>query len=158
MHAAQRFNVFGEPVEVLVSTAMTNGSFAAITQTCAPGGGPPPHKHANEDEIFTVLEGEFELFDGREWHPLPRGEVGHALRGQVHTFRNCGTTKGKILIVATPGGLDVYLRSISGLVMPQDAAELVEISEPFGIAFVPPPMPATQDEMPQAGLAPPSAS
>ncbi len=131
------FNVFGEPVEILVSSQQTGGSFCIITQTCQPGGGPPPHSHSNDDEIFTTIEGEFELFDGTAWHPLRKGEVLRGTRGGVHTFRNSGSEVGKILIIASPGGLDRYLVEIAPLVMPQDAEKLFAISAPYGITFPP---------------------
>ena len=135
MTTANTFTVFGDPVEILISSEATHGAFSVLTQTCHPGGGPPPHVHRLEDEIFTTLDGEFELFDGSTWHPLRRGDVRYALRGQVHAFRNSGTALGKILVTVTPGGLDHYLRAISLLVMPQDIAELISISEPYGLAF-----------------------
>jgi uncharacterized cupin superfamily protein len=136
MNTNKSFTVFGELVEVLASNAGTNGSFSMITQVCEPGGGPPPHSHEREDEVFSTLEGEFELFDGAEWRKLEKGEHRVALRGSIHTFRNCGSTKGKILCIATPGGLDEYLEAISPVVMPQDHRKLIEISNTFGIKFV----------------------
>ena len=30
-------------------------------------GKPPQHRHLGEDEIFTVIDGEFEFFDGESW-------------------------------------------------------------------------------------------
>lgn len=138
MSSNQTFTVFGEPVEVLVSSAETHGSFCILVQTCPPGGGPPPHVHAKEDEIFTPLEGEFELFDGKQWHPLIKGQYKHTLRGQVHTFRNAGPMEGKMLVIVTPGGLDEYLKAISPLQMPQDLQRLTEISDNYGIKFITP--------------------
>lgn len=138
MSVQKRFTVFGQPVEVLASSRSTQGSFTVIRQTCAPGEGVPPHVHAKEDEFFTTLEGEFELFDGQNWRKLPPGESGFALRGQAHAFRNSGATTATMLVFCSPGGLDEYLESISSLRMPQDMERLVQISEPHGIRFVPP--------------------
>ena len=136
MTSAERsFRVFGDPVEILVSAEESGGACVVVTQTCAPGGGPPPHSHVHEDEVFTTLEGEFELFDGVTWHPLRQGETHFASRGGVHTFRNCGAVAGKILIMAIPGRLDRYLQAISPLRMPGDVAQLVAISDPYGITF-----------------------
>lgn len=135
MTALKRFHIFGEPVEVLLTGDMTNGSLAVITQTCEPGGGPPPHSHTKEDEIFTVLEGDFEVFDGSAWRPLPRGQAAFGPRGGMHSFRNCGKTTGVVQIVASPAGLEMYLEAISTLQMPQDMEKLLEISREYGIAF-----------------------
>lgn len=138
MSTGKTFTVFGQPVEVLASSRSTSGSFTALTQTCQPGEGVPPHVHANEDEFFTVLEGEFELFDGERWSKLEKGQSGFKLRGQPHAFRASGTGTGKMLVFCSPGGLDEYLESISKLTMPQDLERLVQISEPRGIRFLPP--------------------
>ncbi|HVG26147.1 MAG TPA: cupin domain-containing protein [Acidobacteriaceae bacterium] len=138
MKALKQFPVFGEAVEVMATTKATGGSFAMLVQTSPPGGGPPPHVHANEDEIFQVLEGEYEMFDGERWNKVPKGEHVYTLRGQVHTFRNCGRTDGKMLCIATPGGLDEYLEEISVLQVPQDMERLMAISERYGIRFITP--------------------
>jgi quercetin dioxygenase-like cupin family protein len=139
MKIVKQFKVFGEPVKVLVTSEETGRSFAAIHQTSPPGGGPPPHIHYNEDEIFTVIEGEYEIFDGAVWHKLVKGETAYALRGQVHTFRNCGSTVGTIQAVIVPGtGMDCYLEEISALHMPDDVAQLKQISDRYGIEFITP--------------------
>lgn len=139
MKIVKQFKVFGEPVKVLVTSEETGGSFAAIHQTSPPGGGPPPHIHYLEDEVFTVIEGEFEIFDGVAWHKLAKGETASALRGRVHTFRNCGSTPGTIQAIIIPGtGMDNYLEKISVLTMPGDAPQLKEISDRYGIKFIAP--------------------
>ena len=135
MKPLKSFTVFGEPVEVLVDSQMTNGAFSVITQTSPPGGGPPPHGHTNEDEVFTVLEGDFEIFDGTAWHPLPPGSTARGVRGGVHCFRNSGTGPGKMQIIISPSGLEEYLEEISPLAIPQDMDKLLEVSERYGITF-----------------------
>lgn len=138
MKAAKQFRVFGELVDVMIPSEATNGSFSMVVQTCPPGGGPPPHVHNNEDELFRVLEGEFELFDGKNYHKLAAGEYAYTLRGMPHTFRNCGTTEGRMQAIIVPGEMDRYLEAISPLQMPQDAAKLFEISDAYGIHFLQP--------------------
>jgi mannose-6-phosphate isomerase-like protein (cupin superfamily) len=137
--AKKSFYVLGELVEILVSSEETNGSFCVLRQHSDPGGGPPPHIHTKEDEFFTVLEGEFEMFDGGAWHPLDTSQAAFTLRGNAHTFRNRGTTKGCIQATCIPGGMDVYLEALSKLSMPPVMEEVVRISDPFGISFLPPP-------------------
>ena len=53
----------------------------------APGGHTPFHSHDFEHEIF-VLEGEGELFDGENNHPLGPGSVSLVAPNEEHNFRN----------------------------------------------------------------------
>lgn len=135
MNAIKTFRVFGEPVEVLVSGEMTGGLSATITQMSPPGGGPPPHHHTREDEVFVVMEGDYELLQDGQWHKVGPGRAVHGKRGSVHTFRNVGKTEGKMLIFITPAGLENYLEEISVLSIPQDMPRLLEISDRYGVVF-----------------------
>jgi quercetin dioxygenase-like cupin family protein len=129
------FTVFGEPIEILVDGAMTHGRSTALIQTSPPGGGPPPHAHRNEDEIFYVLEGEYEFLQNGEWSKAEPGQAVCGMRGAFHTFRNAGTTEGRMLIFVAPAGLENYFEEIAPLSMPWDLAQLLDISERFGISF-----------------------
>jgi quercetin dioxygenase-like cupin family protein len=129
------FKVFGEPVEILVSGEMTGGLSTTLIQTSPPGGGPPPHSHVNEDETFYVLEGDYELLADGQWIKVAAGECAHALRGSFHTFRNAGTTTGRMLVFVAPGGLDKYLEELSAFRVPDDMAAILALSERYGIAF-----------------------
>lgn len=135
MKPVKTFNVFGEPVDVLVNGAMTSGASTSLIQTTPPGGGPPPHSHRNEDETFTVLEGDFELLMNGQWLKMPVGEVAFARRGSIHAFRNVGTTVGKMLIFVAPSGLENYLEEVGHLSPVTDMAKILEISEHYGISF-----------------------
>ena len=44
----------------------TNGAFFLVEAMLAPGTEPPPHVHTREDELFYVLEGEFDVYVGKE--------------------------------------------------------------------------------------------
>jgi mannose-6-phosphate isomerase-like protein (cupin superfamily) len=133
----KQFRVLGDLVEVLVTSAETNGSFCVIRQYPAPGGGPPPHMHTKEDEHFIVVEGEFEIYDGLTWLPINTLQTAFTLRGNLHTFRNRGTARGCIQITVVPGGLDTYLEELSKLPMPPAMEDVVEISDSYGISFPP---------------------
>src|SRR5215207_1217391 len=50
-----------ELMEVLVTPAMTGGRYDVVRATVAPGGGPPPHRHSREDELFYVVDGTFQF-------------------------------------------------------------------------------------------------
>ena len=131
-------NVFGEPIEIIASSATTNYSFVIGLQTSPPGGGPPPHRHLGEDEVFTVIDGEFEFFDGELWTPFHRGEVKYSLRGTYHGFRNVGHSAGKMMFTTTGGGLDEYFAEISSLRLPDDMERLQEVSRFYRYEYLPP--------------------
>ncbi len=135
MSGVKHFQVFGEPIEILISGEMTGGLSATLTQTSPPGGGPPPHSHKNEDETFYVLEGEYEVLHDNEWVMAGPGDVFHAKRGSVHTFRNIGSTAGKMLVFVTPSGLEEYLEKLSAFSMPKDMAAILALSARYGVSF-----------------------
>jgi uncharacterized cupin superfamily protein len=151
MPVLKSFRVFGDPVEINADGA--NGTtLNAGTQTCQPGGGPPPHLHLYEDEFFLPVYGKFEMFDGDSWTPLTTS--GHfAGRGTVHTFRNCGQTEGKISFICTPGRFPEYMELISTLSLPQDMQKLVDLSAGYGITFVFPGVPQPTSDAPELALA-----
>jgi quercetin dioxygenase-like cupin family protein len=54
----------------------TNGAFFLVEAMLAPGTEPPPRVHTHEDELFYVLEGEFDVYVGEEaFKVLPTGAV-----------------------------------------------------------------------------------
>lgn len=67
-----------------------------MTQVSPKGGGPPVHMHTLEDETFTVLQGELEIYDGVTWHSLHQGESYFVERGTPHSFRSVGPSDGKL--------------------------------------------------------------
>lgn len=134
MEPVKTLSVLGEQIDVMVSSQMSNGALAFIVQTTLPGGGPPPHQHSREDETFTVLEGEFKLLENGKWRSIPKGEYAFLPRGTVHTFRNVGTTPGKIGVFITPGGFEEFFEQIESI--PSDnMRKILEIGGHFGLVF-----------------------
>ena len=135
MSAIKSFPVLGDHVKMQVTQDMTGGQSATLLETSPPGGGPPPHRHENEDETFFIVEGEYEFLMDGSWVKAYPGDAFYRARGTVHTFRNCGSTTGKLLIFVTPGGFQSYLEEISPLSVPADLRKLIEISNRYGIFF-----------------------
>jgi mannose-6-phosphate isomerase-like protein (cupin superfamily) len=135
MPAIKSFQVFGERIDVLVDSSTSAGLSATIVQYVPPGGGPPPHSHANEDETFAVLEGEFEILSHGEWFPIAKGETAFSRRGNTHTFRNTGSKPGSVMIFITPGGFEDYLEAISHFSAATDMPKILEISAQYGITI-----------------------
>src|SRR5688572_14190609 len=62
----RRLWIVGDTMTFKATAAQTGGSMTAVEVLAAPGGGPPPHLHANEDEMWFVLDGEFEILQGEK--------------------------------------------------------------------------------------------
>ncbi len=69
--------------------------------TCPPGGGPPPHTDPSE-ELFYVLEGEFEFVSpgpgGLTARRLQVGDSVCVTQGAPHAYRNVGTQPGRLVV------------------------------------------------------------
>ena len=67
---------------------------------CPPGGGPPPHTDPSE-ELYYVLDGEFEFHhaspDGRVYRAGP-GDSFVIPKRAPHTYRNVGTSDGRMIV------------------------------------------------------------
>jgi quercetin dioxygenase-like cupin family protein len=100
--------VVGDLYTVKASGRDTGGAFCLIEVVVPPNSGPPPHIHSREDEAFYILDGQFKVsIDGQELTAGPGSWVQLA-RGSLHFFKNVGTNTGKMLILATPAGLDEF--------------------------------------------------
>lgn len=115
-------------IKVLVSNTETANTYAIFEESVPPLGGPPPHSHPDE-EVFYILEGEFEFVRNDLNSPfkaLP-GSVVHVLSNEVHTFKNVGKTPGKMIVMLTPGKLLDYFRAIGHAI--NDESELPDLKK-----------------------------
>lgn len=91
-----------------VAATETDGAYAVLEQEVPAGHGPPLHVHRHETEVFTVLEGEFELIVGEERIPAPKGTTAACPRDIPHTFRNVGPATGRLQVTVIPGRFAEY--------------------------------------------------
>ena len=94
----------------LTETPDTNGAFSLFEATLVPGTEPPPHVHSREDELFYVLEGEFDVYAGEEVFNGKTGECIFLPRLKPHAFI-IRSPRLRLLILFTPGGLEEAFRS-----------------------------------------------
>ena len=106
----ERIWIVGDTLTFKATAETTGGTLTAIECEAAPGGGPPPHLHENEDESFYVLDGQFEILVGDELLRAGPGDYAFVPRGTVHRFANVGDAVGRLLILFTPGGLEQFFR------------------------------------------------
>lgn len=126
----------------------TGEAFCLGEELTPPQGGPPPHIHHREDEALYVLEGEYEFMLGEHTIRAGAGSVVYLPKGILHTFKNVGTTTGRMLAVVSPAGLENFFEEVGDPVMdrssppPFGQAEiqrLLETAPKYGIEIPPPP-------------------
>ncbi len=89
-----------------------------VLETEVEPGGPAPldHVHEHYDEVFHVVDGSFQFRVGDEVVRADNGAVVTVPRGTAHTFKNCGETSGRVLIIGAPGRVADMLEQIGALV------------------------------------------
>jgi quercetin dioxygenase-like cupin family protein len=90
----------------------TNGAFFLVEAMLAPGTEPPPHVHTREDELFYVLEGEFDVYVGKEAFNVKAGECVFLPRFKPHAFV-IRSRRLRVLALFTPAGLEEAFRGMS---------------------------------------------
>src|SRR6516162_7741608 len=95
----------------LTETPDTNGVFSLFEATLAPGTEPPPHVHSREDELFYVLEGEFDVYVGEEAFEVAAGECVFLPRFKPHGFV-IRSPRLRVLTLFAPGGNEEAFRDI----------------------------------------------
>jgi mannose-6-phosphate isomerase-like protein (cupin superfamily) len=73
----------------------------------------PLHVHANEDELFYVVEGEHVFRIGEEEFPARPGAVVFAPRGVPHAHRRLVPRTGRFLTMVSPAGFEGFFRELS---------------------------------------------
>lgn len=96
----------GDLNRFLAVSENTGGAYAQWEAIVPPGGGPRLHVHSREDETFYVLEGEVEFLIDGVLQTAAAGTYVSLPAGTSHRFRNKSTGYARLLITATPGGLE----------------------------------------------------
>ncbi len=142
------YSVVGDRYTYLVTGVETNGAFVLFEAYVPPGNGSPPHVHHREDEMFYVIEGEFEFTVAGESKRLGAGDFLLGRRGVPHNFKNVGQTPGMMLITVTPAGFEGFFAEIgmplaSKEEMPipptaDDIQKLIQAAPKYGVEIIAP--------------------
>jgi quercetin dioxygenase-like cupin family protein len=87
--------------------------FSLLDTTARPGNASPLHRHLDEDEVFTVLEGELTLTVGDETIVVGPGRSAVGPRGVPHRYEVTSTDDARWLVLTTPGGFEAFVRELS---------------------------------------------
>lgn len=114
-----------------------SGDEATVWEEIAPLVDTPLHVHANEDEIFHIIDGEHDFRCGEQEFRVEPGAFVFLPRGVPHAHRRLIEGAGRLLVITTPGGFDGFFRM---LMAADQAGELgpstyAEASAQFGITW-----------------------
>ena len=102
-----------------------SGGLLVLENTFLAKGGPPRHKHFDQDEWFYAVEGEFVIEIGEDRMPLNPGDSVLAPRGVPHVWAFVGSGRGRMLIAFMPAGkMEAFFREVTkaSAMPPQDPA------------------------------------
>jgi quercetin dioxygenase-like cupin family protein len=130
--------VFGEITIVVRASADETGGALTVLEEAPPMADTPRHVHANEDELFYVLEGEHIYRVGDEEIRAGPGDAVFAPRGVPHSQHRVKPGVGRQLVLLTPGGLEGFFRELAAA---QSAGTLgpkayASASKNYGITWV----------------------
>ncbi len=94
--------VSGETVTFVETEEESNGSRVVMQIEVAPGGGPAPHSHRNQTEVFEGLVNTVTLQIGKRRITLSPGNIATAPPGVLHGWRNDSEAPATIRVTATP--------------------------------------------------------
>jgi quercetin dioxygenase-like cupin family protein len=104
--------VGGDALRILTRGSDTGGALACLELLIPPGGGPPPHTHAREDEAFYVATGQVAFDVGTQRFAAGPGAYLFAPRGVRHSYRNAGSEPARLLVAITPAGLEAFFQQV----------------------------------------------
>ena len=108
----ERLHFAGGTVVVRIPAEATGGAFSLLEEV-PPMLDTPLHVHANEDELFHVLEGEHVVRCGEDEFRLGPGDTVFLPRGVPHSQRRVVSGEGRELVLLTPGGLEGFFRELA---------------------------------------------
>jgi mannose-6-phosphate isomerase-like protein (cupin superfamily) len=102
----------GDVYTVKISGDETQARYSVWEIEAAANNGPPLHKHSMEDEAFYILEGIFSFPYGSKETNLGKGQFMYVPRGEFHTYKNIGSSFGKLLVIITPPQFEKFFEEI----------------------------------------------
>lgn len=102
-------------IDALVVDLLAGGESAgACSQqlhVMARGFATPLHRHAHEDELFHLLEGELALFGDDGEATLHAGESAFLPRGRAHAF-TVRSQRARLLVTIAPAGFERFFHAV----------------------------------------------
>ena len=127
--------VAGDPFVIKVDGADTQGAYSLVEVTVGLHG-PPRHLHRNEDELWFIVSGEFDIEVGERTVRAGKGSVVFGPRGIPHHYTKASEAPGKLLEIFSPAGFERFSADIAGLA---DVERMRAIAAKYGMEMQTPP-------------------
>lgn len=109
----ETLGIAGGNYRIIISGEETNGNYAVIEMLVPPNGGPPPHSHPETQEMFYVVQGQFEFKTETGKQIVDEGGfINIPFGGAIHCFKNSSEKVGRLLCTVVPSGLENYFKEI----------------------------------------------
>ena len=102
----------GDMYTFLVTGDESGGAMFALDCVVGSGGGPPPHKHLAEDELFAITSGSITFTAGSDTRTVSAGESVFVPRATRHSYRNENPAPARMIAVYTPAGMEGWFREV----------------------------------------------
>jgi quercetin dioxygenase-like cupin family protein len=103
----------GERCLIRVPGKDTNGVYSIVEIVSSPGDSTPMHIHRDEDEQILVVEGSARIACGGKMFDAEAGTFVTLGRNIPHAWGNASDSPLRMVIIATPGGVEETLRMIA---------------------------------------------
>ena len=128
--------VLGDNLTIKLSGQNTNGQFALIVQDNPPKASFPKHMHTNENELFSVLEGEVE-FEVGEQITLKSGDFIFLPTNVPHSFKVVDTKNVQTTATIKRAKLENIFEEQSKLPAgPPDFPKVTQICGNYDLNFI----------------------
>lgn len=97
----------------------------------------------DNDEVFYVLEGEYEFMRGGHTERVGPGSTVFVPKGTVHTFRNVGSSRARALAWVVPAGFEHFFEEVGEPASdastppapsdPPDLGHLIEVAQRYDL-------------------------
>ena len=112
----------GDRYTFLVTGEESGGSMFAVDCVVGAGGGPPPHRHLAEDELFYVFEGSISFTMADQTRLIGPGQSAFLPRGTAHSYVNTSGSDARMIAVYTPAGMEGWFREVCTPVTDESAS------------------------------------
>jgi mannose-6-phosphate isomerase-like protein (cupin superfamily) len=102
----------GDLNTVKLGSKETDGALAWLETVVVPDGGPPPHIHHREDELFYVLSGEVTFYADGEQRLAKAGTLIYIPKGTVHHFKNTGKDFARMITLYVGAGMEGFFDEV----------------------------------------------